>query len=37
MGGKGTARDKTAALTAANVNVAKSPALIGEAMKEMMG
>jgi succinyl-CoA synthetase alpha subunit len=36
MGGKGTAKDKTAALKAAGVNVAKTPAAIGEAMKEMM-
>jgi succinyl-CoA synthetase alpha subunit len=36
MGGKGAARDKIAALSRANVNVAASPARIGEAMKEMM-
>ncbi|HUT52280.1 MAG TPA: succinate--CoA ligase subunit alpha [bacterium] len=36
MGGKGTAKDKIAALKASGVNVAKSPAGIGEAMKEMM-
>lgn len=36
MGGKGTAKDKIAALAAAGVNVAKSPAQIGQAMKEMM-
>jgi succinyl-CoA synthetase alpha subunit len=36
MGGKGAAKDKIAALKRANVNVAASPARIGEAMKEMM-
>jgi len=36
MGGKGKAKDKIAALAAAGVNVAKSPAVIGEAMKEML-
>lgn len=36
MGGKGTAQDKMDALTKAGVNVVKSPALIGEAMKEAM-
>jgi len=36
MGGKGTAKDKIAALGAAGVNVAKTPAVIGEAMKEAM-
>ena len=36
MGGKGKAKDKMEALRRANVNVAKSPAQIGEAMKEMM-
>jgi succinyl-CoA synthetase alpha subunit len=35
-GGKGKAKDKIAALAAAGVNVAKSPAVIGEAMKEMI-
>jgi len=36
QGGKGTAKDKMEALQRANVNVAKSPAQIGEAMKEML-
>jgi succinyl-CoA synthetase alpha subunit len=36
MGGKGTAKDKFAALKAAGANVASSPATIGEAMIEMM-
>lgn len=35
-GGKGTAKDKIAALQAAGVAVAESPALIGEAMKRIM-
>jgi succinyl-CoA synthetase alpha subunit len=35
-GGKGKAKDKIAALGAAGVNVAKNPAVIGEAMKEML-
>jgi len=36
MGGRGTAGDKIDSLKKANVNVAASPAAIGEAMKEMM-
>jgi succinyl-CoA synthetase alpha subunit len=36
MAGKGKAKDKMAALAAAGVNVATSPAVIGEAMKEML-
>lgn len=35
-GGKGTAKDKIAALQAAGVAVAESPALIGETMKRIM-
>ncbi len=35
-GGKGTAKDKIAALEAAEVNVASSPAVIGDAIKEIM-
>ena len=36
-GGKGTARDKIAALQAAGVTVADSPALIGETMARVLG
>ena len=35
-GGKGTAKDKIAALQAAGVAVAESPALIGETLKRIM-
>jgi succinyl-CoA synthetase alpha subunit len=35
-GGKGTAADKIAALQAAGITVAESPALIGEALKRIM-
>lgn len=36
LGGKGTARDKVAALQAAGVTVAESPALIGETLKGIL-
>lgn len=36
-GGKGTAREKIAALKAAGVRMAPSPALIGQTMKEVLG
>ena len=36
-GGKGTAAEKMAALTAAGVNVVKSPADMGKAVKERAG
>jgi succinyl-CoA synthetase alpha subunit len=36
-GGKGTAAEKMAALSAAGVNVVKSPADIGRAMQEALG
>jgi len=36
MGGRGTAKDKIEALNKAGANVAKSPARIGQAMKEAM-
>ena len=35
-GGKGTAQDKIAALTAAGVTVVESPAIMGQAMKKIM-
>jgi succinyl-CoA synthetase alpha subunit len=35
-GGKGTAADKIAALQAAGIAVAESPALIGETLKQIM-
>ena len=35
-GGKGTAADKIAALDAAGITVAPSPALIGETMLKML-
>jgi succinyl-CoA synthetase alpha subunit len=35
-GGKGTAADKIAALQAAGITVAESPALIGETLKHIM-
>jgi succinyl-CoA synthetase alpha subunit len=36
-GGKGTAAEKMAALSAAGIHVVKSPADIGSAMKEALG
>jgi len=36
-GGKGTAAEKMAALSAAGVNVVKSPADMGHAIKEVLG
>ena len=36
-GGKGTAAEKMAALTSAGVRVVKSPAHMGQAVKEMLG
>ncbi len=36
LGGKGSAKDKIEALSSAGVNIASSPALIGEAMKEAL-
>jgi succinyl-CoA synthetase alpha subunit len=36
-GGKGTAAEKMAALAAAGINVVKSPADIGSAMKAALG
>ena len=36
-GGKGTAGEKVAALKAAGVHVADSPALMGEVVKKVLG
>ena len=36
-GGKGTAAEKMAALTSGGVRVVKSPAHMGQAVKEMLG
>jgi succinyl-CoA synthetase alpha subunit len=36
-GGKGTAADKIAALQAAGIAVAESPALVGDAMAKAIG